>query len=307
MAEFISKVGSIFSTYDFVSDTLDILFIALILYLAIKFIRDTRALLLAKGIFLLAVVYLVVYLLNMQASTYIFGKVFSNILVILFIIFTPEIRTALEKMGGSSISSVGIFKNRASAQIAIENKKINATVNAVCKACAEMSDKKIGALIVFENRSPLGEIINTGTVIDAAVSPEIIGNIFYPKSPLHDGGAIIRDCRLYAAGCILPLTKNHEISSSLGTRHRAAIGMSENSDAIVLVVSEETGYISLAEGGKLDVNVSDGTVRERLLEKFTVEIIDKESKHEKKASKSKNKHNKSETLKGEEKDNNEKQ
>ena len=131
-----------------------------------------------------------------------------------------------------------------------------------------MSDKKIGALIVFEKETILGDIIKTGTLVDAKVTVEIIGNIFFPKAPMHDGAAVIKDGRVVAAGCILPLTGNNNISSDLGTRHRAAIGMSENSDAIVAVVSEETGAISVAEKGKLKRNISDGDLREILMKNF---------------------------------------
>ncbi|MEG1614936.1 MAG: DNA integrity scanning protein DisA nucleotide-binding domain protein, partial [Oscillospiraceae bacterium] len=144
-------------------------------------------------------------------------------------------------------------------------------IRSVCKSCSDMSDAKIGALIVFEKNTPLGEIIGSGTVIDAEISPEIVGNIFYPKSPLHDGAAIIRDGRLYSAGCILPLTQNKELSSELGTRHRAAIGMSEQSDAMVVVISEETGAISIATKGTLSRDISDGSLREKLLDYFIVE------------------------------------
>ena len=135
-----------------------------------------------------------------------------------------------------------------------------------------MSDKKIGALIIFENKTPLGEIINTGTVLDATISSELVGNVFYPKSPLHDGAAVVRNCKLYAAGCILPLTQNRNISSELGTRHRAAIGMSEQSDSLVLVISEETGSISIAKDGVLKRNISDGEAREMLLDFLTLPL-----------------------------------
>lgn len=276
MAEFFTKVGSIFTTYSFLSDTLDIIFLAFILYSLIKIIRDSRALMLAKGLVLLAVVYLIVYLCNMQASTFIFGKIFENILVILVIIFSPEIRSALEKVGSSRISDITIFKNKEIQKAILYNDRTTAMINSVCRACADMSDKKIGALIIFENKTPLGEVISTGTVIDAKISSELIGNIFYPKAPLHDGGAVVRENRLYAAGCILPLTSNNnDVSSRLGTRHRAAIGMSENSDAIVVVVSEETGYISVASHGKLRENVSDGEVREFLLNNFLLDVRDR--------------------------------
>lgn len=254
-------------SFDRFSDLLDVLLVAFVIYSAIKLIRETRAIQLAKGVVLLALLYLGVTVLDMQASQYIMSFVFGNLFLILVVIFAPELRHALESVGRSSVSNISFlnFKNRDEYLLkeAVEN-----SINCVCKACADMSDKRIGALIVFEKETILGDIIKTGTVVDAKVTAEIIGNIFFPKAPMHDGAALIKDGRVVAAGCILPLTGNNDISSDLGTRHRAAIGMSENSDAIVAVVSEETGAISVAEKGKLKRNISDGDLREILMKNF---------------------------------------
>ncbi|MDR0314919.1 MAG: diadenylate cyclase CdaA [Oscillospiraceae bacterium] len=255
-----------FSTYNWLSDTLDLLLITFIVYQAIKLIRDSRALLLAKGLGLLAFIYLVVSLLDMQSSIYLFRKIFDNIIIILIIIFHPEIRNALESIGRSSLTNIFIFPGKSSDKSILSNERNRKAITAVYKASSDMSDNKIGALIVFEKNTPLGEIVETGTVIGAEISQEIIGNIFYPKSPLHDGAAIIRDGNLYAAGCILPLTENKELSSQLGTRHRAALGMSEQSDAMIVVISEETGAISIAHKGVLYRDISDGALREQLSE-----------------------------------------
>ncbi|MCH5190863.1 MAG: diadenylate cyclase CdaA [Oscillospiraceae bacterium] len=254
-------------SFDRVSDLLDILLVAFVIYSVIKLIRETRAIQLAKGVILLAIVYLVVTLLDMQASEYIMSFIFGNLLLILVIIFSPEIRHALESVGRSSVSSISFF-NFKSGSDAVLKEKIKNSINGVCKACADMSDKKIGALIVFEKETILGEIAVTGTALDAEVSAELIGNIFFPKAPMHDGAAIIKDGRVISAGCILPLTSNIDVSSELGTRHRAAIGMSESSDALVVVVSEETGAISVAEKGRLRRNISDGDLREILMKSF---------------------------------------
>lgn len=254
-------------SFDRFSDLLDVLLVAFVIYSAIKLIRETRAIQLAKGVVLLALLYLGVTVLDMQASQYIMSFVFGNLFLILVVIFAPELRHALESVGRSSVSNISFlnFKNRDEYLLkeAVEN-----SINCVCKACADMSDKKIGALIVFEKETILGDIIKTGTLVDAKVTVEIIGNIFFPKAPMHDGAAVIKDGRVVAAGCILPLTGNNNISSDLGTRHRAAIGMSENSDAIVAVVSEETGAISVAEKGILKRNISDGDLREILMKNF---------------------------------------
>ncbi len=266
-AGFFEKLVSIFSTYSWISDTLDILLITFIFFSVLKMIRDSRALTFAKGLIVLGLVYGVVLLLNMQASAYLFSRLFDNILLILIVIFAPEIRKLLENMGTTkAFTSIRtLFASSSSQKVIAYNENVNTVVNEICRAAADMSDKKIGALMVFEKNTPLGEIVQTGTVVDATISSEMIGNIFYPKSPLHDGAAIIRNCKLYAAGCILPLTTKTDISSQLGTRHRAAIGMSEQSDAMVLVISEETGGITIVEGGKLHQNLSDGDAREMLL------------------------------------------
>ncbi len=276
ITSFFEKVVSIFSTYDLLSDTLDLLLIAFIVYQGIKLIRDTRALLLAKGLVFLIIVFAIVSMMDMQASTYIFRKTFENIIVILIIIFHPEIRNALERMGSTSLIKLLTFSGKANDITVIRNERNTKAIRDVCKACSDMSDVKIGALIVFEKNTPLGEIISSGTTINAETSPELIGNIFYPKSPLHDGAAVIRDGKLYAAGCFLPLTQNKELSSELGTRHRAAIGMSEQSDAMIVVISEETGSISIAVRGTLFRDISDGDLREKLMDYFIIE-----STHEK--------------------------
>ncbi len=253
-SEFLKNVVSLFSSIT-VFDLLDICLVAFIVYNAIKFIRQTRAFQLVKGIVLLLIAYGVVRLLNMQASAYIMNRIFNDVVLVLLLLFQPEIRHVLESVGRKKIG----FNNGLS-----ETEEASESIMAVCKACSDMSDKKIGALIVFEKDTLLGEIINTGSKIDALVTEELIENIFYPKAPLHDGAAIIGDNRVIAAGCILPLTQN-ALSSELGTRHRAAVGMSEQGDSMVVVVSEETGAISVASHGMLKRNISPGELRERLM------------------------------------------
>lgn len=254
-------------SFDKISDVLDVLLVAFLIYSAIKLIRETRAIQLVKGAILLVLLYAFVSLLEMQVSKYLLSFVFSDLLVILVIIFSPEIRHALESVGRSSVSKLNIF-NFVNKDNIFKQEKIETAINGICKACADMSDKKIGALIVFKKETILGEIIETGTFVDAAVSAELIGNIFFPKAPMHDGAAVVEDGRVIAAGCILPLTSNSNISSELGTRHRAAIGMSEASDAVVVVVSEETGSISVAQKGILRRGISDGDLREILMTNF---------------------------------------
>ena len=279
-ADTMDEIGKAILSFNSISDVLDVLLVAFVIYSAIKLIRETRAIQLAKGFVLLAVIYAAVYLLHMQVSTYMFSMVFSNLLLVLVIIFSPDIRHALESVGRSSVSNFNFFGFKNSEDIRRQEERVK-MVNAVTKACADMSDKKIGALMVFEKESILGEIIQSGTPVDAEISAELIGNIFYPKAPLHDGAAVIREARVAAAGCILPLTQNNNVSSELGTRHRAAIGLSEQTDALVVVVSEETGAISVAQKGNLRRGLSSGDLRELLLQNFTTSTKEEDNKWKK--------------------------
>lgn len=241
------------------NDFLDIFVVALVLYYCIKLFRQTRATHLVKGFIFLALGYLIVSALNMTASSYLFSRLFNDIVIVIILLFQPEFRHAIESFGRGDFKKVTFFSR--SSSIELEEKR--ASVSSVVKAASNMSETKTGALIVFEGKSPLGEIIATGSEIDAKISVPIIENIFYPKSPLHDGAMIIRDNRICAAGCILPLTQN-KLSRELGTRHRAAVGMSENSDALVVVVSEETGAVSAARAGVLKRGLTNGELLEML-------------------------------------------
>ena len=220
---------------------------------------------LAKGFIFVAIVYGIVTMLDMEASSFIFKAIFSNILIILVILFGPEIRNILEQIGKGATSKS--LKSLIHPGVAVDIAEISDCIEVVCKACANMSDQKVGALICFENETLLGNVIKSGTILQAKASRELVENIFYPKSPLHDGALVIRDGKIYAAGCILPLTKKL-VSSSLGTRHRAGIGLTEESDALVVIVSEETGAISVAKGGILQRDVSYGDLRDILTTQF---------------------------------------
>lgn len=228
------------------ADLLDIAVVAFLIYKCIGFFRQNRGGQLAKGILIILVIAGIAAVFDMASVNWLMKRVFDSVLIAAVIIFQPEIRRALERVGTSSL---GIFGS--SGELDGENAQLVRTIDAVSKAAGSMQESKCGALIVFERTTQLGDIISTGTMVDAASSPAIITNIFFPKSPLHDGAMIIKDGKVHAAGCILPLTQNRELNKSLGTRHRAAIGMSENSDAVVVVVSEETGTISVAVNGEL--------------------------------------------------------
>lgn len=227
-------------------DIIDILLMAFVIYKAIGFLRETRAGQLAKGLVLLVAIYLIANWWSLPTVKWVLSRFVDYIIIAIAIIFQPELRRMLERVGHTRlVSPTGSY---------LDEQPLEDCINKVCRAAGTMQENKIGALIVFERATQLGEIIDTGTIINADPSVSMVGNIFYPKSPLHDGAMIIRDARLYAAGCILPLTQREDISSQLGTRHRAAIGMTENSDAVVLVVSEETGNISIVSNGQIRRN-----------------------------------------------------
>ncbi len=258
--DFFSKIPSLKPG---ISDFLDIIFVAFILYNGIKLIRDTRAFQLVKGLIFLGLIYLVINTLNMEASSYLFEFVFKNIFIILVVIFQQEIRQIFEKVGTSRLASLSLLLKGGNKE---KSRVVTDAVIEISKAVQRMSDSKTGSLIVMEKDVLLGDVNRTGTAVDAVVSHELVGNIFFPNSPLHDGAAIVRDGRLLCAGCVLPLTKNENISSELGTRHRAALGMSEQSDAIVIVTSEETGIISVAVGGELIRNLNEAELRAKLID-----------------------------------------
>ncbi len=242
-------------------DAIDVAIVTLLLYALIKLVRDTRAGQLVKGIILLVALYLLSFYGDLLMLNSILRAFLQSTVIMVVILFQPEIRKALEQVGHSkavqSITSNLGGKSRDGAET-------RAAIEGVVEATAILQQLRMGALIVFERQTKLGEIISTGTLVDAGPSGQLIANIFFNKAPLHDGGMIIRGGRVCAAGCILPLTASDSVSAELGTRHRAAIGMSENSDAVVVVVSEETGQISIAVGGKLTRNYNRVTLSDTL-------------------------------------------
>ncbi|MBE6762794.1 MAG: TIGR00159 family protein [Ruminococcaceae bacterium] len=255
-----SRIVTFFTGINIFTSLIDIIVVAAVIYSLIKLVRDSRAEQLIKGLILIVVAYGLSLVLHLQTLTYLMGVLFDNALILVVVVFQPEIRRALEHFGHSSLSGAfAAFGRGSDSKTAFERQK--AAITAVCGAVEQLQRQKMGALIVFERNTKLGEIIASGTVVDADPSVELVGNIFFNKAPLHDGAMIIRDGRVCAAGCILPLTTHHSLSSSLGTRHRAAVGMSENSDALVVVVSEETSAISLAQGGELTRDYTPKTLQ----------------------------------------------
>ena len=242
-----SALKSLIRTISIV-DALDISLVAFLIYHLIKIIRDSRAGQLIKGIIIILCAYFLACQLNFRMLSAILNNFFQFSVFGLLIVFQPELRRILEQIGRSKIFG-GLYLGNISRGEEPHVRACKNLVNIVADAVFSLSDEKMGALIVFEKKTKLGEIIDTGTLLKAVPSVALICNIFYTKTPLHDGALIIKDDLLYSGGCILPLTKNSQINRELGTRHRAAIGTSENSDAVVVVVSEETGRISLVING----------------------------------------------------------
>ena len=245
------------SALDIVKAVAEVLILALIINAILNLFRETRAWQLFKGVMLIVVIMALANILKLRTLAFILDNTFGVLAIGTLVVFQPELRRGLEHIGRSSFKV--IFSND-SGQSTLD------MVNAVSRACAEMSKDKTGALIVLERQTKLGEIIDTGILLTADVSAELLINIFTKNTPLHDGAVIIREARIIAATCYLPLTEDIDIDKEFGTRHRAAIGMAEASDAIVVVVSEETGQISYIENGIIKRGLSEDSLRRTLLE-----------------------------------------
>ncbi len=233
------------------ADIADVLIVAAALYAVISFVRRTNSLRVAQGILLLLVALGLSSALHLTLTSFLLRQVFEIGVLAVIVLFQPEIRRALERVGSYRLFS--LFGRNVGGQA------LDKTIMQTVYACEDMSRSRTGALIVFERTNRLNEAMASGTQVDALVSSELLKNVFYDKSPLHDGAVIIRDGRLAAAGCMLPLSENANLSRDLGMRHRAGIGMSERSDAVVVIVSEETGGISVAEDGLLKRHLSADT------------------------------------------------
>ena len=240
-------------------DVLDIIFVAFVLYKLIQIVRETKAGQLVKAIILFLAIYLIAQWIGMPVVVNMTGYIFRMGLIVVAILFQPELRRAMEKLGRSN---VGSLKGVALTQ---KDEKTIGTIDIVAKVCTEFQRTKTGALIVFEQTTPLGEVIESGTTLSARASEELLFNVFYKEAPMHDGAVIMRDNKIYASGCILPLSKDEGLNKDLGTRHRAAIGISDDSDAVAVVVSEETGIISAVKEGKIERDLSAISLKQFLL------------------------------------------
>jgi len=273
----LNSIVANFQTFKLV-DLLDILIIAFLIYQLLGFVNRTRAGQLAKGALIVMAVYLVANILNMRTVTWLLNSLLQVGLLTLVVLFQPEIRRALERMGQTDQWAYRFFNKNRYNDTSLKGAWRSAII-AICDAAERFSETKTGALIVLERNTNLSEIVRTGTPVNSAVNLEVLGTIFYEGTPLHDGAAIIENGRIKAAGCVLPLSNNLDLGKDMGTRHRACLGIAENSDAIAIVVSEETGIISMAKNGVLIRHFDRQTLYTRLVD----EMIPKETASEKNA------------------------
>lgn len=240
-----------------ITDAIDILIVTVLFYSAIQFVRRSRAASIIKGIVLLLLLLWFGELLDLNTTSFILQNTMQLGVVAVIVVFQPELRSALEQMGRSRLGFLSLFGDQEES----EGFKL---ISEVSTACEHLSQRRTGALIVFERGLILTDVVKSGIALDSVVSAELLESIFFVNNPLHDGAVLIRGGRIHSAACLLPLTQNHNLSKELGTRHRAAIGLSESSDALVIVVSEETGKISIVTDGLIRRGYRADTLREAL-------------------------------------------
>lgn len=257
-----------------ITDLLDIAIMSFAIYKLLSLVRSTRAENILKGIVIFILALWLSSLLNLRGINYIMSYVVEWGVLALFIVFQPELRRGLEQLGSRNIRLLRILAPQQ------QSSELERAIDQTVLACTEMSKSRTGVLIVFERKILLNEVLRSGTTLDAAVSSELLKNIFFVKAPMHDGAVIIRNGRIGGAGCMLPLSKNVNLSRDLGMRHRAGIGMSENSDAVVVIVSEETGSISVAIGGMLKRHLMPETL-EKLLKNELMPVAEAEEQPQK--------------------------
>lgn len=254
-----------------ITDVIDIALVSYIVYKALKFIRDTKTVQLLKGIIFIIVITQVSYFLNLNTMYYILSNFMQLGVIALIIVFQPELRRMLEHVGRNSVERLFVSRNDFGA-------KAQQMLREISKAAQSMSNGRIGALIVIEKNDNIDSMISSGVKIGAEVSAELIENIFVPDTPLHDGAVVIRDYKVELASCVLPLSHNADIDTSYGTRHRAGIGISEESDAVSVIVSEETGRISISYKGELTTGYNEDSLRAKLVEIISGNDVNKEGK-----------------------------
>ncbi|MCI2062311.1 MAG: diadenylate cyclase CdaA [Eubacteriaceae bacterium] len=241
-----------------VNDIIDIALVAFVIYKVLGFIRESRAEQLVQGLLILVLATWLSGVVHLYTINWLLKSLLTVGILALIVVFQPELRRGLEQMGRGKIMRPSQFGK-------MNKEKSMHVTHEFVKAIEEFSSKKVGALIIIERQTSLSDICETGTIIDAEVSANLLGNLFYEGSPLHDGAVVIRGDRIHAAGCVLPLTANMDLPSELGTRHRAGIGITEKSDCLTLIVSEETGIISIARDGRLERYLDEKAVEKTLL------------------------------------------
>ncbi|ASS37532.1 diadenylate cyclase CdaA [Mogibacterium pumilum] len=256
----LSSIQSIISNFR-LEDALDIAIVSYIVYKMIGFIRETRAMQLIRGLVIIVVAFFISDIFNLYLLNWLLKSLFTMGLFAVVVLFQPELRRALEQVGRKNLMNTNSFRN-------IDKNKAVETVDALVSAIDDFSATRTGALIAIERDTMLNDIIETGVVVDAEISIRLLGNLFYEGSPLHDGGVIIRGARIHAASCVFPLTEKKNIGRNLGTRHRAGVGLSEVCDALIIIVSEETGVVSIAEDGKIRRFVDLKTIEKMLLNMY---------------------------------------
>lgn len=274
-AKAISSFVNIINTIE-IWDIIDVMIVTFVIYQALTIARKTRMAQLLKGLAVLIAVYFLAARMGLKTVVFILNNLLQFGFIAMIVVFQPEIRRGLEQVGRTNIFSLAMFQKKTADEEEIE--QLRKTISSICDSAKSMSESRTGALMVMERFSNLSDIKRTGTVVNADITPELIGTIFYEGSPLHDGAMIIENNRISCAGCVLPLSDNFQISKDMGTRHRAALGLSETCDAIAIVVSEETGIISIAKNRVLIRNLNRQSLYNLLSKEFIDPIVNASEK-----------------------------
>ena len=258
-----TRICTLLGSVNIVTSILDIVVVGLLIYAILTFLKDSNAGVLVKGLLLIAGLYVLARVLKLTVLTYIMNFLIANALILLAVIFQPELRRALEKAGYGKWGN-RIFRIGGQPEDAITRERNANVVKSVCDGFRSLQQNNMGALIVLENTGNISEFISSSTPLDATPSAELFGTIFFEKTPLHDGAVLVRDGKIKAASCILPVSKNSKIDSKYGTRHRAAVGITEHADCMSVILSEESGQVSIAEAGVLKPLLSLEALKEAL-------------------------------------------
>lgn len=287
-SNWITSFTSVINTIE-IWDIMDVLIMTFVIYQVLSLAKKSRIIQLLKGIAILLVVYIFAVNVGLKTVVFILNNILQFGFIAIIVVFQPEIRRFLEEMGRTNLLTLLSFQKKTADEVEVE--EIRKTITAICDSAKSMSESRTGALMVMERFSNLSEIKRSGTIVNADITPELIGTVFYEGSPLHDGAMVIENNRVSAAGCVLPLSDNLEISKDMGTRHRAALGLSETCDAVIVVVSEETGIISVAKNSVLIRNLNRQSLYNLLEKEFVMPVINASEKAQLKLQKGKDKAN----------------